>query len=122
MTDNSQKQRSDSLFLQLVLSFQAAAWQQMGKVKNPVTQKIERDLNQARFSIDILVMLKEKTKGNLSEDEERFLSHVLSELQLNYVAEVDKDQKEKEKSEEKKEEKKAEKENPKDKSSRKRKK
>ncbi len=81
------------LFAQLVMTFQAAAWQQMGKIKNPLTDKIERNLDQARYSIDILEMLRNKTKGNLSEEETRFLNHVISELQLNFVDEVTKEQK-----------------------------
>jgi hypothetical protein len=81
------------LFLGLVHSFQAAAMQQMGKIMNPFTQQVERDLNQARLSIDMLEMLQERTSGNLTGEESRFLTHVLTELRLNYVAEVDEDRK-----------------------------
>ncbi len=80
------------LFTQLVLMFHAAAMQQMGKVKNPVTDKIERDLGQAQLSIDMLEMIKEKMRGNLSSEEDRFLQSLLQELKLNYVDEVSKDQ------------------------------
>ena len=104
MTELNQK--DTALFMQLVMTFQAAAWQQMGKIKNPITDKIERSLDQARYSIDMLEMLKSKTKGNLSEDELKFVNHVLTELQLNFVDELNKDktkaeEKEKAKSEEK---------------------
>ena len=81
------------LFLGLIHSFQAAAMQQMGKTMNPFTEKIERDLGQARLSIDMLEMLQERTSGNLTGEESRFLTHVLTELRLNYVAEVDEDKK-----------------------------
>jgi len=81
------------LFLGLVHSFQAAAMQQMGKTVNPFTEKVERDLAQARLSIDMLEMLQERTSGNLTGEESRFLSHVLTELRLNFVAEVEEDQK-----------------------------
>lgn len=81
------------LFLGLIHSFQAAAMQQMGKTVNPFTEKIERDLAQARLSIDMLEMLQERTSGNLTGEESRFLTHVLTELRLNYVAEVDEDKK-----------------------------
>jgi len=84
----------------------------MGKLKHPVTDKIERNLELAKISIDTLDMLKVKTKGNLSEYEEKFLDEVIRELKLNYVEEVNKDQGkgeremgEKENKEEKKEEK-----------------
>ena len=81
------------MFLGLIHSFQAAAMQQMGKTMNPFTEKIERDLMQARLSIDMLEMLQERTSGNLTGEESRFLTHVLTELRLNYVAEVDEDRK-----------------------------
>ena len=81
------------LFLGLIHSFQAAAMQQMGKVPNPYTQKIERDLPQAKLSIDVLEMLQTRTSGNLVGEEARFLQHVLTELRLNYVAELEEDKK-----------------------------
>lgn len=84
---------SKELFLGLIHSFQAAAMQQMGKIVNPFTQQIERDLPQARLSIDMLLMLQERTNGNLTPEESRFVAHVLRELQLNYVMELEEDQK-----------------------------
>jgi len=84
--------KNKSLFFSLVLTFQAAAIQQMGKLKNPVTDKIERDLQQAQLSIDMLDMIEEKTRGNLSDDETKFLKSVLQELKLNYVDEINKEQ------------------------------
>ena len=60
---------SKELFLGLVHSFQAAAMQQMGKIVNPFSQEIERDLPQARLSIDMLLMLQELTSGNLTPEE-----------------------------------------------------
>ena len=80
------------LFLGLVQSFQAAAMQQMGKVMNPFTEKIERDMAQARLSIEMLEMLKTRTSGNLTGQEARLLNHVLTELRLNFVAEVQRDE------------------------------
>ncbi len=77
------------LFLGLVQSFQAAAMQQMGKIMNPYTEKIERDLAHARLSIEMLEMLKKRTEGNLTGEEARFLDHVLTELRLNFVAELE---------------------------------
>ena len=94
MNDSSEAGPSrKDLFLGLVHSFQAAAMQQMGKIMNPYTQEIERDLRQARLSIDMLEMLQERTSGNLTGEESRFLTHVLTELRLNYVAEVEEDKK-----------------------------
>jgi len=79
------------LFIGLVQSFQAAAMQQMGKVMNPFTEKIERDMAHAKLSIEMLEMLRTRTSGNLTGQEARFLNHVLTELRLNFVAEADRD-------------------------------
>jgi hypothetical protein len=81
------------LFMQLVIQNQQIAMMAMGKIKNPVTDKIERNLEHAKIYIDSLDMLMAKTKGNLSEYEEKFLTETLKELKLNYVDEVDKDKK-----------------------------
>ncbi|HDI51983.1 MAG TPA: DUF1844 domain-containing protein, partial [Bacteroidetes bacterium] len=55
MAENfDQEKKNEVLFLQLIMTFETAAWQQMGKLKNPLTNKIEKDLEQARLSIDML--------------------------------------------------------------------
>lgn len=84
-------EKNQIMFIQVVAMFQTAALQQMGKLKNPVSEKIEKEMQQAQLSIDILDMIKEKTKGNLSSDEERFLNGILQDLKLNYVDEMAKD-------------------------------
>ncbi|HEY6952698.1 MAG TPA: DUF1844 domain-containing protein, partial [Bacteroidota bacterium] len=75
-----------------LMMFHSAAMQHLGKVKNPVTDKIERNLEQAQAIIDMFDMLKAKTKGNLNVDEEKFLSNLSQELKLNYVDEASKPQ------------------------------
>lgn len=80
----------DTGFIGLVTSFYFACWQQLGKIANPITGKIERNLEQAKYSIDMLIMLKDKTKGNLTNDEERALSEAVANLQMNYVDELNK--------------------------------
>jgi hypothetical protein len=95
MENLTPEQKQQALFLQLVLMFQQAAWHQMGKIPNPLTNKIERDIEQARFSIDMLDMLKARTKGNLTDDETRMLDHILRELKLNFVDELEKEKQEK---------------------------
>ncbi len=74
----------------LIVSLQAGAMQQMGKVASPISGEIERNLEAARATIDTLSMLEEKTKGNLSSDEGKFLSSVLYQLRLNFVDETKK--------------------------------
>ncbi|MGQ9604292.1 MAG: DUF1844 domain-containing protein [bacterium] len=91
MVDERTKQ--DALFVNLVMLFKEAALQQMGKLINPITGKLEKNLDQARFSIDTLDMLKAKTAGNLSSEIERLLDTTLIELRMNYIAEVESESK-----------------------------
>ena len=80
----------DIAFYQLVLSLQAAIMQQLGKVASPLTGAVERDLDVAKQTLDLLEMLQSKTAGNLTPDEKKLLEHVLYELRLNYLDEVKK--------------------------------
>ena len=82
------------LFMQLIIQNQQIAMMAMGKIKNPVTDKIDRNLEHAKLYIDTLDMLQVKTKGNLSEYEEKFLVETIKELKLNYVDETEKEKKE----------------------------
>lgn len=88
MNDGDRLPHGELLFIQLITSLQAAAMQHMGKLVNPMTNEVERDLEQAKFSIDMLDALKERTKGNLGTSEDEFLSKVLFELHMNYVDEA----------------------------------
>jgi hypothetical protein len=83
-------EQQDALFVNLVMIFQAAAMQQMGKITNPMTGKVERNLDQARFSIDTIEMLRNKTRGNLSSELENLLDSTLTNLRMNYVEEAGK--------------------------------
>ena len=82
--------KNEQLFIQLVYLFQSTAMQGMGKMKNPVTDKIEENLEQAQQAIDMLEMLEDKTKGNLSEELKNLMESILTNLRLNYVAETGK--------------------------------
>ncbi len=79
------------LFRAFVAQQQYGAMIYMGKFVNPGTGKLERNLDAARFTIDLLGMLDEKTRGNLSKDEETFLRQVLTTLRLNYLDEQQKE-------------------------------
>ncbi|MFH0888719.1 MAG: DUF1844 domain-containing protein [Planctomycetota bacterium] len=57
----------------------------LGQIENPITKKKEIDLPQGRYIIDLLTLLKEKTKGNLTKEEEDNFRNMLSNLQLLYV-------------------------------------
>lgn len=85
--------QSELLFTQLIAIFHGGAMVALGKLKNPATGNIERDLEQARQSIDMLEMLRSKTEGRLSAAEQRMLDGALTELRLNYIDELKKDSK-----------------------------
>ena len=76
----------------LVSIFEASGWQALGKIPNPVNGKTELNLPAAENTIEILILLREKSRGNLTPDEEKYLSAAIANLQLNYAAEKEKPQ------------------------------
>jgi hypothetical protein len=58
----------------------------LGQIPDPATQQRRRDLQQAKHTIDILIMLREKTQGNLTSEEEQFMQELLPQLQMAYVS------------------------------------
>jgi len=71
-----------------VVGLASQAFMFLGLAPDPHSGVVAKDLAQARAMIDILVMLRDKTAGNLDEDEERLMEEMLYELQLQYVREV----------------------------------
>jgi hypothetical protein len=86
MTD-SVPSRQAALFLQLVLGLQQSGMMALGKLMNPITRKIDRNLDVARDTIDTLAAIEARTAGNLEPDEARVLQQVLTELRMNYLDE-----------------------------------
>jgi len=74
----------DFSFFVATLATQASV--ALGNIPNPLTNKKNEDLNQAKFLIDTLDMLKVKTKSNLSKEEEGFLESILYELKMQYIS------------------------------------
>lgn len=75
---------ADFSFFITSLSLQASI--DLGILPNPVSGKKEENLSQAKFLVDTLGMLKEKTKGNLSQEEVNLLENVLYELRMQYIS------------------------------------
>lgn len=69
----------------IIASFAAQASMALGQVPNPLTGKTEINLAIAKHSIDTLVILQEKTKGNLTPDEASMLENVLHQVRLGYL-------------------------------------
>ena len=81
--------KNDQLFMQLLYMFHTSAMQGLGKIADP-TGQLNRNLEYVSQTIDLMAMLKDKTKGNISEDIEKMLDGMLSDLRLNYVDEKSK--------------------------------
>jgi hypothetical protein len=88
MSDDSELTRHDHVLMGLVFSLQAAAMQQLGKLQDPMTGEVTRDLEQARATIDILEMLKAKCRTATPPDLLRMLDQAVLNLQLNYMDEL----------------------------------
>ena len=72
-------------FSTLILSIGSSAAMALGLAPNPMTGQTEKDINLARFNIDLLRMLRDKTKGNLAADEQKFLDSICCDLQTKFV-------------------------------------
>lgn len=75
-------------FSSFIFSLSTSALLHLGEVPDPITQKRGKNLPLAKQTIDILGMLKEKTKGNLTPDEEKLMENILTDLRWRYVREV----------------------------------
>lgn len=74
-------------FFTFVLSLASSGFVNLGDAPHPETgQAASPDLDLAQQAIDILAMLKEKTRGNLSAEEGKFLDNLLTDLRLRFVA------------------------------------
>ncbi len=74
-------------FSVLTMSVASSAAMALGLAPNPESGKSTKDMHMAKFNIDLLVMLKDKTKGNLTPEEQRFLDSVINDLQLKFLQE-----------------------------------
>ena len=79
-------EKNDQLLMQLIYMFHTSAMQGLGKIADP-TGQVSRNLEYVSQTIDLMEMLKVKTKGNVTDEIEKLLDGMLSELGLNYVDE-----------------------------------
>jgi len=96
-TPSEEKEEGDGQELQLdffnyiaSLGFQSMIF--LGEVPNPITNQVDKNLKQAKFLIDTMVVIREKTTGNLTKEEAELLNGSIYELQLRYVEAVKKEQ------------------------------
>ncbi len=72
-------------FATFVLSLSHSALMHLGEAPDPETGRVERNLELARQTIDLIAMLEEKTRGNLVGDEERLIGQILFDLRMRFV-------------------------------------
>jgi hypothetical protein len=87
MTKEEEMVGVDAGFLNLTSMLASSVWCQLGKIQNPADGKINKNLQNARLTIEMLLMLRNKTKGNLTKKEETILNSTISNLQINYADE-----------------------------------
>jgi hypothetical protein len=73
-------------FSTFVLGLSTQALLHLGEIEGPLAGKVERDLGAAKDIIDVLGVLREKTRNNLEQAEERLLDSILYDLRIRYVA------------------------------------
>ena len=76
------------LFIQFISGLYTSTMQTLGKIMNPITGKIDKNLDAAQSTIELVRMLKEKTKGNLSKRESDTINNALANMQMNYADEL----------------------------------
>lgn len=86
----SEDQQDQLLFMMLIQQHQQIAMMGMGKIENPNTGKVERELKSAKFAIDTLLMLQKFTEGNLPKEVDNYLKETLNNLRINYADEKEK--------------------------------
>ena len=77
-------------FSTFIMSLTSSAFYHLGDMPDPTTGKKEVTLPAVQQTIDMLIMLREKTQGNLKEDENKLLEQLIYELQVKYVAKTKK--------------------------------
>ena len=88
-TDSSKEKETEPFqidFSTFIMSLTSSAFYHLGDMPDPSTGKKEVNLPAVQQTIDMLIMLREKTKGNLKEDEEKLVEQLIYELQVKYVA------------------------------------
>ncbi len=82
----TETQRVEASFAQFIGGFAVQTLVHLGKMSNPMSGETAVDLPNAKYSIDILGILQEKTKGNLTPEEDEHLANLLRDLRMEYVA------------------------------------
>ena len=77
---------TSELFLRFLSGLAAQAISALGEMPNPMTGAVEENLDNAKYLIDTIGAIEEKTRGNLSQEESRMLKDMLYTLRMKFVA------------------------------------
>lgn len=83
--EGNQRQTFHLTFDKYVLQLANQAFISLGLLMDPVTNKAQKDITSAKYIIDLLEILEKKTKGNLTDNEDKVIKEVLYNLRMNYV-------------------------------------
>jgi hypothetical protein len=83
--NQSTSEKLEASFSMLIMSIASNALMAMGHTSDPSTGQVHIDKQMARFNIDLLLNLKEKTKNNLNSDEQGLLEQIMQDLQLKFM-------------------------------------
>jgi hypothetical protein len=75
-------------FSSLIFSLSSSAFVSLGAIPDPNSGKTEKNLSLAKQTIDLLSLLREKTRNNLTQEEENLFDHLLYDLRMSYVREI----------------------------------
>jgi hypothetical protein len=84
--DDPNAMPEQTMFTEFLMGVASSAFIYLGMVEHPATGRRQIDMGAAKESIDMLLMLREKTKGNLTRGEEKFFDDLLSDLRMQYVS------------------------------------
>lgn len=84
--DEEEVMPEQTMFTEFVMQIASSAFIYLGLVEHPATRQRQVDMMAAKETIDLLIMLREKTNGNLSRGEERFFDELLSDLKTQFVS------------------------------------
>lgn len=85
MTETENMKNLEANLSLLVMSIASSAAMGLGLAPNPQTGKIEKNKELAKFNIDLLLVIREKTKNNLTNDENKLLESIISDLQIKFI-------------------------------------
>jgi len=87
---SKQYQMPDPTFSTFIASLSSSAMVQLGEIADPSTGQKQKNIPMAKHTIDIISLLQVKTKGNLTNDEDKLIQNVLTDLRMRYVSALEK--------------------------------